>query len=94
MSPDFLIYHTFDAILGHIPFRLRFVDFHRVACSSPLTRITHLMMDDLMSPNFLIYHTFDVILEHIPFRLRFVDFHGVACSSLLTRITHLMRLMI
>ena len=36
MSPDFLIYHTFDAILGHIPFKLRFVDFHRVACSSPL----------------------------------------------------------
>ena len=53
MSPDFLIYHTFDAILGHIRFKLRFVDFHRVACSSPLTRIVHLMIDDLVLPNFL-----------------------------------------
>ena len=52
MSPDFLIYHTFDAILGHIPFRLRFVDFHGVACLSLLTRITHLMIDDLVLPDF------------------------------------------
>ncbi|RVW22408.1 hypothetical protein CK203_096072 [Vitis vinifera] len=64
--------------------------FHGVACSSSLTRITHLMMDDLMSPDFLIYYTFDAILGHISLRLRFVDFHRVACSSPLTRITHLM----
>ena len=146
MSPDFLIYHTFDAILGHIPFWLRFIDLHGVACLFPLTgytprrwpicylimipqwslsgaiqpdphfstfgchhaspfgirlfwcvdsiqpwiwitRITRLMMDDLMSPDFLIYHTFDAILGHILFRLRFIDLHGVACLSPLTRYT-------
>ena len=65
MSPDFLIYHTFDAILGHISFRLRFVDFHGVACSSPLTRITHLMMDDLILFGYSIYHASDAILGHI-----------------------------
>ena len=24
----FLIYHAFDAILGHIPFQMRFMDLH------------------------------------------------------------------
>ena len=40
MSPDFSTYHTFDAILGHIPFRMRFIGLHGVACSYPLTRYT------------------------------------------------------
>ena len=52
-----------------------------------LTRITHLMMDDLMSPDFLICHTSDSILGHIPFPLRFIDLYGVACSSPLMRYT-------
>ena len=30
-----------------------------------MTRITHLMMDDLMSFDFLTYHTYDAILGHI-----------------------------
>ena len=37
MSSDFSTYCTFNAILGHIPFQLRFVYLHGVACSSPLT---------------------------------------------------------
>ena len=36
----FLIYHPFNAILGHIPFRMRFTDIHGVAYLSPLTRYT------------------------------------------------------
>ena len=43
-----------------------------------MTRITHLMMDDLILSNFSTYHTFDAILGHIPFRLRFINLHGVA----------------
>ncbi|RVW75364.1 hypothetical protein CK203_052953 [Vitis vinifera] len=60
----FSIYYTFDVILGHIPFQLRFVDFHGVVCSSPLMRITHLMIDDLVLLDFLIYHIFDAILGY------------------------------
>ena len=30
-----------------------------------MTRITHLVMDDLVSSDFLTYHTFDAILGHI-----------------------------
>ena len=30
-----------------------------------MTKITHLMMDDLMSSDFQIYHTSDAILGHI-----------------------------
>ena len=40
MMSDFSIYHTSDVILGHIPFRLRFMDLHGVACSTHL-RDTH-----------------------------------------------------
>ena len=52
-----------------------------------MTRITHLMMDDLILSNFSTYHTFDAILGHIPFRLRFINLHGVAWSYPLTRYT-------
>ena len=38
MLSDFLIYHTSGVILGHIPFRLRFLDLYGVAWSPPLTR--------------------------------------------------------
>ena len=31
MLSDFFIYHTSDAILGHISVSLRFIDFHGVA---------------------------------------------------------------
>ena len=34
----FLIYHTFDVILGHILFWLRFIDLHGVTCTFSLTR--------------------------------------------------------
>ena len=40
MSLVFLIYHTSDALLGYILFRMRFTDLHGVACLSPLTRYT------------------------------------------------------
>ena len=40
MSPNFMIYHIFGVILGHIPFRARFTDLHGVACLSPLARYT------------------------------------------------------
>ena len=40
MMSDFSIYHTSDVILGHIPFRLRFMDLHGVAYSTHL-RDTH-----------------------------------------------------
>ena len=53
-----------------------------------MTRITHLMMDDLMSFDFPTYHTFDAILGHIPFRFRFIDLYGVAWSPPLTRCMH------
>ena len=36
----FLIYHIFDVILGHIPFRARSIDLQGVACLSPLARCT------------------------------------------------------
>ena len=36
----FFIYHIFNVILGHIPFRARSTDLHRVACLSPLARCT------------------------------------------------------
>ena len=36
----FLTYHISDAILGHIPFRMRFTDLHGVARSSQLTGYT------------------------------------------------------
>ena len=38
--PIFLIFHTSDIILGHIPLWLRFIDLHGVACLSSLTRYT------------------------------------------------------
>ena len=34
----FQIYHIFDVILGHIPFREKSTDLHRVACLFPLAR--------------------------------------------------------
>ena len=40
MSPDFLIYHTFKAILGHISVRLRFIDLHGFAGLSPFKGCT------------------------------------------------------
>ena len=36
----FLIYHIFDVILGHIPFRARSIDLHGVACLFPLATCT------------------------------------------------------
>lgn len=35
-----LTYHMFDAILGHIPFWIRYTDLHGVARSSPLPSYT------------------------------------------------------
>ena len=52
-----------------------------------MTRITHLMMDDLMSFDFLIHHTSDAILGHISVWFRFLDLHGVVWSSPFTRYT-------
>ena len=37
ISPIFLVYLIFDAILEHIPFQTRFMDPHGVAWSSSLT---------------------------------------------------------
>ena len=36
----FSTYHISDAILGHIPFQMRFMDLHGVSRSSPLTKYT------------------------------------------------------
>ena len=36
----FLTYYIYDVILGHIPFWVRFIDLHRVACLSLLARCT------------------------------------------------------
>ena len=36
-----------------------------IQLSTWMTRITHLVMDDLVSSDFPIYHTFDAILRHI-----------------------------
>ena len=36
----FMIYQIFDVILGHIPFRARSIDLHRVACLFQFMRCT------------------------------------------------------
>ena len=37
---QFSAYHISGAMLGHIPFRMRFMDLHGLAWSSPITRYT------------------------------------------------------
>ena len=41
-----------------------------------MTRITHLMMDDLRLSDFSIYHTFDAILRHISFSVEICKTSG------------------
>ena len=50
-----------------------------------MTRITHLMMDDLMLSDFPTYHTSDATLGHISFRLRFIYLLWFTWLSSLTR---------
>ena len=71
---------------GIFPFWVRFTNFHGVTCSSPLLRIMHLMMDDLMSPEFFsIYHTSMLYWGIFLFWLRVIDFHGATWLFSLTR---------
>ena len=61
MLSDFLIYHTSNVILGHIPSWLRFIDLHWFVWSSPLTRC----MSSWWSI-FLFYHNspMELLLSH------------------------------